>query len=506
MALTAHGARDDRVRDLANEHVLERVLRVARRAGSTGSRRTKSRASRTPERLVDVVDLADAPRALRARTSSRSTAADSSAPRASGGMASIRAAIASRTVTGSSPPVPAARPREAASSSRKSGLPPADSTSRARSTGRVAGRLDELGGQLLGVARGATVRAGSSSARRGRCPTLGCESSSSGRAAATSSTGESRRCCARYSSSAISLALGPVDVLEHEHGRLLEPDALDEASRREEQQQDLRDARRRVPARAAAPGSGAVSAASSCGSSCSTARASFSRATSGLSDSRIPLAVVDKSRERLVAGLLLVGQTAAAQRPAAVGGDDGRRSRGTAATSRCPAGRRRVIRCGRRSIEGAVPERAHQLELSRHGRRARLDRTGRSRGSEQRLDRQPRRDGLGLPLGIDGLEVFVANCVPRRAICLCSDDQSARSGAADCSREAVLTTSPIASAPPSVPLSSETTASPVFTAARAARSSPCSWFSSSIPPARAAPRARRVRRRRRVRPARRTPP
>ena len=82
----------------------------------------------------------------------------------------------------------------------------------------------------------------------------------------------------------------------------------------------------------------------------------------------------------------------------------------------------------------AVPERAHQLELpGTADERARADRP--FCRSECGLDCEPGRDGLGLSLGVDGLEVLVANRVPSGAISLCSDDQaSGRSGGLQPSR------------------------------------------------------------------------
>ena len=52
-------------------------------------------------------------------------------------------------------------------------------------------------------------------------------------------------------------------------------------------------------------------------------------------------------------------------------------------------------------------------------------------------------------------------------------------GAADCSRDAVFTTSPIASASPASRLFTLTIASPVFTAARAPSAKPCARNSAT---------------------------
>ncbi len=135
-----------------------------------GSRRIKSRASRIPSASSMSSIPATASSTPRQKVLPMIAAART-ALRAFGGIASIRAAIASRTVTGSSPLSPSSS-TDAASSSRKSGLPPATSTRRSRSkersppTARVA--------QPAHPPRPAvTDRAGSSSARRARFPRSG---------------------------------------------------------------------------------------------------------------------------------------------------------------------------------------------------------------------------------------------------------------------------------------------------------------------------------------------
>ena len=161
------------------------------------------------------------------------TEADRRALRCSGGRASMRAAIAARTVVGSSPPTSAPSLSAAVSSSRNSGFPPATPTSRPTASGESSSptrwptdsrsllvrqriqRDGRLRPQTLTPRRPGfhELRSGQRQEHDGRLPRM--------RGQVLDEIELSR--------------IGPVHVLEHEQRGPLEAEAFDQSTRREQQ-------------------------------------------------------------------------------------------------------------------------------------------------------------------------------------------------------------------------------------------------------------------------------
>ena len=135
-----------------------------------------------------------------------------------------------------------------------------------------------------------------------------------------------------------------------------------------------------------------------------------------------------------------------------------------------------VRRAARRARD---PDRPHQLDLA--ARPTSASRPAARPGPGTALDGEPRRDGLGLSLGVDRPSPSRSGSRGGGPICLRADDQAARRRGGLQPRGGVDDVAGRERARRLRPASSETTASPVFTAARAARSRPVPRFSSSIP-------------------------
>jgi hypothetical protein len=216
-------------------------------------------------------------------------------------------------------------------------------------------------------------------------------------------------------------AFCPMDVFEDEDRRLHEANALEEAPCGEEQQLRIRD----VVVRCKTEEKGEI-----------TERFRRLGFRHELLDPELQLLArcgrrvrledsgprVHEARERLVAGLLLIGKTAAPKDATAVGGDE----HGELVTEpRLPNARRPENGDQVRSALGQTPrpDRLDELELVRTPDECTLDKRP-VRRRDQGLDRQPRLDRLGLSLHVERSHGLVPNRVPRRPVCLVTDEQS----------------------------------------------------------------------------------
>ena len=257
----------------------------------------------------------------------------------------------------------------------------------------------------------------------------GCRAARAG-SARSARRGESRRCIVRYSQEVELARLRPVDVLEHEQRRLLEPEALDEAAGGEEQQGE---------ARATMSSSGAepeqereVAGASRRLSGSGISLGHRLRELLARDRERIrlddPARIPDEERERLVARLL------ARRAGSGRAGSGRRRARRTRPISRhsvdfpMPGGPTTVTRCGRRSVDRPRPDRSQEHDLSRSRPTSVALRERPHRRLGHGLDDQPRLDRLGLSLRVDRRCRLVADRVPRGAMRLGADDQPSGRG------------------------------------------------------------------------------
>ncbi len=153
--------------------------------------------------------------------------------RGSAGSASMREAIAARTVVGSSSEGP--RSSERGGELFDEQRVPFGDLDEPFDRREISPSREQVGRRSRPSPRATAPRAGSSCAPRTPLPQPGRTSSNSDRASARKVAGASRTCDARYSSRSSCAAIRPVDVLEDEHRGLLEGDLLDEPARREEQ-------------------------------------------------------------------------------------------------------------------------------------------------------------------------------------------------------------------------------------------------------------------------------
>ena len=154
----------------------------------------------------------------------------------------------------------------------------------------------------------------------------------------------------------------------------------------------------------------------------SIAALSFSRATDGASDSRIPPCRECKPGEGLVAELLLVREAAPPQDATAV--REHLRGELAAEARLSDSGRpqhRDQVRAQLRHT--AAPGGPHEVELARTTNERRLG--GNTLGGRHRLDRNPRADGILLALRQDRPEGFVTDRLPARPIRLVAHDEPA---------------------------------------------------------------------------------
>ncbi len=254
-------------------------------------------------------------------------------------------------------------------------------------------------------------------------PHVGCASSNSGRAAATSITGDVPQMPREVFEESNLAAFCPMDVLEDEDRRLHEADALEEAPRGEEQQLRIRDVvvrckteeKREIAERFRRLGfrhellDPELQLLARC------------RRRVRLEDSDRR---VHKARECLVPGLLLIGEAAASKDATAVGRDEYGE---LVAEPRLPNARRPENGDQVRPALGQAPrpDRPDELELVRAPDECTLgERPVRRR--DQGLDGQPRLDRLGLSLYDERSHGLVPNRVPRRSICLAADEEATR--------------------------------------------------------------------------------